>query len=435
MLPHVFRFLLVAGIYTTVCSGCLKDTCTRTDHYVRYDPVYLSEKDIRTEVSVESPRKLRHPGNLYFYRDYLLINEQGEGIHVIDNHDPSNPVPLVFIRIPGSRDIAVRNDILYADMYIDLVAVDISDVIHPNLVCRVENVFEDYYAFVADRGFIVEYVATDVIEEIDCSDADFGSGWMIRDDALWVLNAFQSGEVFDATLVNTSQSGSAGAPGQGIAGSMARFALAKEHLYTLDIFGMEVFGLTEICPEKKNTIAMQWGIETLFPYGDYLFVGSNSGMLIYDNHDPSSPAYLSQFRHAQACDPVFVSNDIAYVTLRDGTTCQNFINQLDVIDVSDIRNPRLIKTHPMEHPHGLSVVDQTLYLCEGSHGLKVFDASDHLSIAQNLLSRVDGIHAYDVIVLPQQQVAMVIGQDGLYQYDVSDSRSLIELSRIPIFKN
>jgi hypothetical protein len=195
---------------------------------------------------------------------------------------------------------------------------------------------------------------------------------------------------------------------------------------------MHVFDLAGNCPEKKSTVEMRWGIETLFPYQDYLFVGSNNGMLIYDNQNPESPAYLTEFAHAQSCDPVFVSDDIAYVTLRDGNTCQNFINQLDVLDVSNITNPTLIKSYPMQHPHGLSVIDNTLLLCEGQFGLKVFDVENSEAISENMLSRINDIDAYDVIALPQSQVAMVVGLGGIHQYDISDRTQLKELSVIPI---
>jgi len=105
---------------------------------------------------------------------------------------------------------------------------------------------------------------------------------------------------------------------------------------------------------------------------------------------------------------------------------------LDVLDVSNIRQPQLIRSYPMQHPHGLSVAGETLFLCEGQFGLKVFDIADKTDIASHLLGRVEGLHAFDVIVLPQSAVAMVIGEDGLYQYDVSDRTHPVELSKIMI---
>jgi hypothetical protein len=412
-------------------SGCLNDKCERTQEFIRYDPVYLTEEGIRVDVDIQGPQELKRPGNLYYYNGYLLINEVMKGVHVIDNHDPANPVNLAFIEIPGNRDIAVRNGILYADMFIDLVALDIKDIMNPSLVCRVENVFSQYYSYTIEHGYVVDYVPTSVVQEVDCSDDRWGRLWWRGPvDVLWLSSGSATEFSLDAANFTGQSSGSA--PSVGIGGSMARFTLAKDHLYTLDIAQMHVFDLAAACPEKGNSVEMRWGIETLFPYGDYLFVGSNNGMLIYDNSNPGNPAYLSEFAHAQSCDPVFVNDDVAYVTLRDGNACQNFINQLDVLNVSDIRNPTLIRTYPMQNPHGLSVLDETLYLCEGQFGLKVFDVTDKNTISNHRLSWIEKLHAFDVIALPYGNLIMVIGQDGLYQYDATDKSKLVELSRIEI---
>ena len=37
-----------------------------------------------------------------------------------------------------------------------------------------------------------------------------------------------------------------------------------------------------------------------------------------------------------SCDPVVVQGDYAFVTLRGGTECQGFSNQLDIIDISTL---------------------------------------------------------------------------------------------------
>lgn len=426
------RILLLSTLLCALVAlpGCLRDKCERVHEYVRYDPVYLTSEGMRVDVKAGAARELNNPGNIYFYNGFILINEILQGVHVIDNSNPSNPVNVAFIEIPGCRDMAIRNNVLYADMFIDLVAVDITDVRNPVLLCRVDNVFQNFFANAGALGYIVEYIPTDEVVRIECNDDRWGSWWWRSGPELF-LQADVS-----MTFNNTSSfagSSSAGAPsGTGIGGSMARFTLAKDHLYTLDSWRMHVFGLASTCPDQKSTIEVGGGIETLFPYNDYLFIGSRSGMIIYDNFNPEQPVYRSQFQHAQACDPVFVSEDIAYVTLRDGTTCQNFINQLDVIDVSNINNPRLIRTYPMQHPHGLSVVENTLYLCEGRFGLKVFDVENKNTVSGNLLGRIENLHAFDVIVLPQSSLAMVIGEKGLYQYDASDRTKLVELSMIPV---
>lgn len=244
---------------------------------------------------------------------------------------------------------------------------------------------------------------------------------------------FANAGVFDSSSGSRFNSGSNSISSSvATGGSMARFTVAENYLYTIDGGEIKVFDVKQSLPSLKNEITVQWGIETLFPMAGSLFIGSNSGLLIYDISNPEAPQYISTFAHASACDPVVVQDDIAYVTLRDGTECLGFVNQLDVIDVSNLHNPSLIRSYAMDNPHGLSVLDETLYLCEGSFGLKTFDISNTNQIAQNLLDQVTGFNAYDVIVLPPGDHVMVVGQNGLYQFDATDRADLKQISMISI---
>jgi hypothetical protein len=156
-------------------------------------------------------------------------------------------------------------------------------------------------------------------------------------------------------------------------------------------------------------------------------------MHILDNSDPTNPTYLSTFRHARACDPVVVEGNTAFVTLRDGNECQNFVNQLDVVDISNLLDPQLIASYPMHRPHGLSVRDNILYLCEDDQGLKVFNVSNLEEISRNMLSHYKDFAAYDVISV-SKEVLLMVGKDGFYQFDTSDPKKLELLSSIKVSK-
>jgi len=214
---------------------------------------------------------------------------------------------------------------------------------------------------------------------------------------------------------------------------MASFALYDCYLYVIDGAQVDVIDVKENTnPVFANTFRVSWDIETLFPYKDKLFIGSAAGMFIYDNSNPLEPVQLSRFVHARACDPVVVKDNYAYVTLRDGTWCQGFENQLDVVDVTDLQNPELVATYPMDNPHGLSVKNNELYLCDGASGLKVFDIKDVEAISDNQLDHIMDLDTYDAIALPNKDVLLVIGADGFYQYDISNPADLKQLSLIAI---
>jgi hypothetical protein len=215
----------------------------------------------------------------------------------------------------------------------------------------------------------------------------------------------------------------------GTAGSMARFAIRENHLYALDNANLKTVNISNPAAiTKENDIQIAWDIETIFPLNNKLFIGSQSGMHIFDLAVPNSPSKLSTYSHIRSCDPVVVEGDFAYVTLRNGSTCGGFTNQLEVIDIKDLTNPQLKKVYPMTNPHGLGIENGILFICDGPEGLKVFDATDNMQMKS--LAQYKDVQATDVI--PLGNVAMVIGEKGLYQYDYSDITDIKLLSVLEI---
>ncbi len=213
---------------------------------------------------------------------------------------------------------------------------------------------------------------------------------------------------------------------------MARFTVYENYLYAVNEYMLRLFNIADPAdPKPDKEMYVGWNIETLFPYEQKLFLGSTTGMYIYSLADPSNPEFISIFRHASSCDPVVVEGNLAYVTLRAGNLCGDITSQLDVIDITDLTEPKLLKEYPMEEPYGLGIDSNVLFVCDGDAGLKVYNAVDPLVIDQHMIARYEGINAWDVI--PLGNVLIMIGTDGLYQYDYTDPEHIKELSVIPIF--
>ena len=84
----------------------------------------------------------------------------------------------------------------------------------------------------------------------------------------------------------------------------------------------------------------------------------------------------------------------------------------------------------MTNPHGLGIDNATLFICDGSDGLKAFDASDVMKIDQGLLAHYEDIDAFDVI--PYNDILMMIGADGIFQFDYTDPKDIKMLSKIEV---
>lgn len=130
----------VAGLSVEGCTGPARETEPAMEQWDTYRPIYSSYDQVRT-VQTLAPRPIRTPGKIYVKDRFLLINDVGQGIHIVDNRDPANPVKLAFVAIPGARELAVKDSILYVDNVVDLVALNIADPRNVRLVKRVENAF------------------------------------------------------------------------------------------------------------------------------------------------------------------------------------------------------------------------------------------------------------------------------------------------------
>ena len=409
------KFLKLAAYCTVLFlfQGCVKDKITHT--YTILTPIYQTKTEVFGNIKSNAPKTVQSPGKVFIYGQYIFLNEVDKGVHVIDNSNPSNPVEKAFIDIPGNIDIAVKGNTLYADMYDDLVAIDISNPLQAKLVKDIPGVFpERTYSggFVAAQGLVIV-------------------GWTRKDTTVEVSPS-KDYIVYDYTLANAAnfQSAAPSAAKSGIAGSMARFAIVNDYLYAVDRHTLKSISIANANePTLVGTVNAGWDIETIFPFKDKLFLGSMGGVFIFDISNAASPVAQGNFVHARACDPVIADDDYAYVTLRAGTYCGPTTNELQIINIKNLAAPTLVTTYSMTNPQGLGKDNNLLFICDGD-GFKIYNASNVSSL--QLLKTIRNVQASDVIAY--NGIALVVAEDGLYQYDYSNVSDIKLLSRITVSK-
>ena len=410
---------MLAVVSTTLLlAGCFKDTCTNS--YKIYIPVYKSLTQVRTEMKSAPAQALHQTGKIYVYGDYLFINETGKGFHVIDNTNSAAPVNLFFIPIPGNFDLAIKGKNLYADSYSDLVVFDISDMSNIHPVKFLDNVFPDrnrYYWTNAINPDSAE-VVVDYIEKDTTVSCDTYSNWVNYNCAAC------------ETAVPGANFYTANPSTQGTGGSMASFTVMNNFLYTVNDYTLKNFNIQNSAnPQLEKTTSIGTGTaETIFPFKDKLFVGTTNGMAIFDVSDASNPVLTGQFGHVTSCDPVIADGNYAYVTLRSGTACEGFTNEMDILDISMLNNPVGLATYAMTNPHGLAKDGAWLFVCDGTDGLKIYDATDPANI--QLKQQIKGLETYDVIL--KNRIAIVIAKNGLYQFNYVDINNTYQLSKIAV---
>lgn len=395
--------LLLLFVASLSFISCEKIDDSKYADYLIARPLTISKAEFKTSVDIISPLPIKESGKIYAYQDYIFVNDRYRGVHVIDNSNPNSPKKISFIKIAGNVDISIKDDYLYADSLMDLIVLDISDINSIKIVNRLENVLRDNVVWPAGVDFF-ESVNIDYENEILL-------GWETVTERR-LISEFEEQFTRMDDVFALAEASNDGGVGQG--GSLARFKIVGDFLYAVDSHNINIFNIQNLDdPQDLNDVYAGFDIETIFNRGQHLFLGSMSGMYIYDISSPASPTFVSEFQHGTACDPVVVDGDYAYVTLRGGNRCGATESGLFIVDISNISNPELTISYPMDGPYGLGVKDEKLFVCDGDSGLKVYDKTDVEDLVS--LNHFENINTFDVI--PLENSLLMVGEDVLYQYE------------------
>lgn len=350
-------------------------------------------------------------GKIYITDTHLFVSELFKGINIFDIRDLHDIHSTGYITIDGNSDLVISGNTLYADSFEDLLIFDLSDPSRPMLKDSVPNIFRLVWG---SRQEIIEnpaayesYGGTSGCSSQGCNNSGSVTPMYEMDRGM-----------------NTGGQTGGGQTGQG--GSTARFSIVGTYLYCIDAADMIVFDIRT--PEKPRLVGkvnIGFGIETLFFYKDYFFVGSNTGMFIFDNRDVRLPVKVGEFRHVRACDPVVVEGTHAYVTLRSGARCGQVDPAMHIVDISDVKNTSLISSYGMEGPIGLAVDNGIAYVCDQS-AVRILDVKDPKNVVE--VQRIDIPNNFDCIY--NNGLLFIVGPMGIYVYDVHDPSNPIRLASI-----
>ena len=202
----------------------------------------------------------------------------------------------------------------------------------------------------------------------------------------------------------------------GKGGSMARFTCKSGYLYVLSSHTLSTYDISDSSKILlKSRTNVGGTMETLFPTDSLLFMGSTSGMYIYNLKNPSAPKFISLYTHFTSCDPVVVQGQYAFVTLRsnaDSWSCSRNVNELQVIDIRNINHPIEKVNYPMINPKGLAIDGNRIFVCDGMN-LVVMDAGDPLMMTELKRITLDGM-PYDLIA--KNGLLTVSYSAGIKQY-------------------
>ena len=227
----------------------------------------------------------------------------------------------------------------------------------------------------------------------------------------------------------TKDSGSganANASQNGQNGSLTRFLIVNNYLYTISNDALFVYNITNAAtPVLKNNVPVGFAIQTIFAYQDKLFIGSNTDMYIYSLANPETPSKLATVTYfVRGKDPVVARDSVAYSTVRNEFGSGGVLN---CFNIKNISQPFTVNSRQMINPYGLGIKGAALYVCEADSGIKVFNITNTYN---PVLAKTVQFNetAYDVIITGNIMVCYIKG--GIAFFDISNAYLPVFISSV-----
>ncbi|MFN4149989.1 MAG: hypothetical protein ACK4IX_03515, partial [Candidatus Sericytochromatia bacterium] len=195
------------------------------DYFYTLDPIYISSEKFKSKIVLIAPKEIKELGKIYTYKNYLFVNEKNVGVHIYDNKNPKSPINKYFLRIPFNEDISIKNDTLYSDSLGQIISIDISNI---------------------------ENNKIEVLDKIDLHNTNL--------DNKIKVGYKRSGPYFKSNFTNISREllpfgprvrpvpsvpSSSPKYEMGKGGSLARFSIVEDYLYTVDESNLNLFNIKD----------------------------------------------------------------------------------------------------------------------------------------------------------------------------------------------
>lgn len=403
LISSILTFLILSII------SCSKTTGTIKINYTKAIAVYGDLDSLRNIPLLEPAKEISKPMGHFIGNNCVLIGERAKGIHLFDDNNISNPSKVGFLNIPFCKEFYVEGNYLYAESGYDLLKIDLSNIRVPVIVKRVNNAFHNLLK--NDKGqVILGFIYQNATDEFEYNSEEAKA---IKKEGKLYID--YRNKMIPLSSVPTMFTGNNGKS----KGTINRICVVKDHIYVVGIDKMHIFSNNQDVNKVKE-IKIEDNTETIYTDKDRLYLGSQTQLTIYNLTNPSSPREIGNVDHEESCDPVLAVGDYAYSTLRSVTNegCSPSENILMVVEIKKSGRAKEVQTIEMKSPYGLALINNYLFIGEGTNGLRIFNAKykDDLSEAKKL----DQIVAYDIMQHPtNSDIIITTHQNGLREYKIN----------------
>ncbi|WP_274476499.1 hypothetical protein [Mangrovimonas aestuarii] len=143
----LYIFVIIVGLSVQSClyfnNNNEDDQFLTEPETYHYEPITISRETLENSTTLEALSKpMVNTGKIYVKGNLIFINENSEGFHIIDNSTPSAPQNIAFLNILGSSDLAIKNNVIFANNATDLIALSLNlETQQIEITKRIPNAF------------------------------------------------------------------------------------------------------------------------------------------------------------------------------------------------------------------------------------------------------------------------------------------------------
>ncbi len=407
MKKTLISIVTIAFIFAII--SCSKTTGSIKINYTKAIAVYGDLDSLRNIPLLEPSKEIVKPMGHYIGNNCILIGERAKGIHLFDDNNISNPSKVGFLNIPFCKEFYVEGNYLYAESGYDLLKIDLTDVRTPKVIKRVNNAFHTQLK--NNQGqVILGFIYQNATDEFDYNSEEAKS--IKKDGKLYIDYRKKMIPLSSVPTMFTGNNGKS-------KGTINRICVIKDHVYVVGIDKMHIFSNNQDFNKVKE-LKIGDNTETIYTDKDRLYLGSQTQLTIYDLKSPSNPKEIGNVDHEESCDPVLAVGDYAYSTLRSVTNegCSPSENVLMVVEIKKSGRAKEVQTIDMKSPYGLALINNYLFVGEGTNGLRIFNAKYKDDLKES--KKFNNIVAFDIMQHPtNSDIIITTHQNGLRQYKIN----------------
>lgn len=393
------------------CRDCLDTPC----YYSYLSNKIIPNNDVKNNIKYVSAKKFNNIGKISKFKNYILISESLFGLHVIDYSNPNKLEKIGFIRLPFNEDIIIQDNTLYSYRLNEILSLDISNIKNPKI---------NYFYKIDDKDLIYKSSPRNQLPDLEIGYEIKKIQTFKKSDSTQFL-PYYNAQIQVSDFIRSL----------GYVREKSFFSIADNYLYFFSNFissrrKTKVYDITDKISETNLPIKDldKKDFTKAMKFKDKLFLLSPNSTEVYDNVSSNDINFVSQINNFNDCNGAVIENDNAYIS---GKCLYPMGERLDIIDLSNLKETKYIRTYSMTAPEYLSIKDNLLFSIDKTNYVKIYDVKDPYDI--KLIKEIT-INKPKEIIIDDNFKAIIISEDGIYQYDFSNLKNNRDMKQLSFMK-